>query len=178
MGAAVERVAALPAALVYLTAMYPDTIGHMMASGGPEATQATASILFDEGTTAEKMILKRDVAAQVLYQDCSAADTEWAISQLVPESGRIGTAVPLARTPERWGAVPKYYIETVHDLTIPIDVQRKMRGSDPFRAVFTLESGHSPFLNQPFRLAIMLDRISQQVEIESVSAPQTVTALP
>jgi pimeloyl-ACP methyl ester carboxylesterase len=59
-------------------------------------------------------------------------------------------------TSEKWGSIPRTYIECIHDLTIPISSQRKMLALLPGAAVVTLDADHSPFLSRPFELAVAL----------------------
>lgn len=62
-------------------------------------------------------------------------------------------STPLALTPERWGSLPRTYVECTRDRTIPIASQRLMQRLSPGAAVVTLESDHSPYLCQPRQLA-------------------------
>lgn len=56
-------------------------------------------------------------------------------------------------TPERWGSLPRTYVECLHDRTIPISSQRRMQEMSPGATVVTLEADHSPFLSRPKELA-------------------------
>lgn len=62
-------------------------------------------------------------------------------------------STPIAVTPERWGRLPRTYIECTADRTIPIASQRKMQEMSPGAKVVTLESDHSPYLCCPQQLA-------------------------
>jgi pimeloyl-ACP methyl ester carboxylesterase len=62
-------------------------------------------------------------------------------------------ATPLALTEARFGAVPRHYVECLHDRTIPIADQRRMQGLQPCASVTTLDADHSPFLSAPDALA-------------------------
>jgi pimeloyl-ACP methyl ester carboxylesterase len=56
-------------------------------------------------------------------------------------------------TPERFGRVPRHYIECTEDRTIPIESQRLMQELVPGATVTSLASDHSPFLSRPGELA-------------------------
>ncbi len=56
-------------------------------------------------------------------------------------------------TPERWGSLPRTYIECTEDRTIPISSQRRMQAMSPGAKVVTLDADHSPFLSRPRELA-------------------------
>jgi pimeloyl-ACP methyl ester carboxylesterase len=59
----------------------------------------------------------------------------------------------LRLSPERFGSVPRVYIECTEDRTIPQSSQRKMQALVPGAKVVTLPADHSPFLSCPKQLA-------------------------
>ena len=63
----------------------------------------------------------------------------------------------LVLTPERWGSLPRTYVECTQDRTIPIDSQRKMQQFSPGARVVTLDADHSPYLSRPVELADALE---------------------
>lgn len=62
-------------------------------------------------------------------------------------------STPIAVTAERWGRLPRTYVECTADRTIPIASQRKMQAMSPGAKVVTLDSDHSPYLCCPRQLA-------------------------
>ncbi len=62
-------------------------------------------------------------------------------------------STPLQLTAERWGSLPRTYVECTNDLTIPIASQRLMQDMSPGAKVVTLDADHSPFLSRPAELA-------------------------
>ena len=88
------------------------------------------------------------VFAQVSPPDKVAA----AMARLVAEP-HGPRAEPLRLTPERWGAIPRTYIECTLDRTIPLSSQRTMQALCPGANVVTLDADHSPFLSRPRELA-------------------------
>lgn len=58
----------------------------------------------------------------------------------------------IAVTPQRWGSLPRTYIECTQDRTIPISSQRRMIALSPGTRVVTLDADHSPFLSRPREL--------------------------
>jgi pimeloyl-ACP methyl ester carboxylesterase len=90
-----------------------------------------------------------------LYNDCSDADARAAIARLVAEPA-APSAQPLRLTPERFGRVDKVYIHCSLDNAISLGRQRQFAAKWPLRRSLMLESGHSPFLSMPARLAQML----------------------
>jgi pimeloyl-ACP methyl ester carboxylesterase len=65
-------------------------------------------------------------------------------------------STPLHLTPERWGRLPRTYVETLHDRTIPISSQRRMQALSPGARVVTLDADHSPYLSAPDNLTAAL----------------------
>ncbi len=65
-------------------------------------------------------------------------------------------ATPLHLTPGRWGSLPRTYVETLHDRTIPISSQCRMQALSPGAAVVTLSADHSPYLSAPDALTAAL----------------------
>lgn len=64
---------------------------------------------------------------------------------------------PLHLTPERYGRLPRTYVECTLDRTIPIESQRTMQAYSPGAHVVTLEADHSPYLSRPVELANALE---------------------
>ncbi|HZM34069.1 MAG TPA: alpha/beta fold hydrolase [Burkholderiales bacterium] len=92
------------------------------------------------------------------YNDCSDADARAAVAQLVPEP-TAPAGQPLRLTPERFGRVDKVYIHCSQDNAISLGRQREFATQWPLRRTLTVESGHSPFLSMPARLASILGEI-------------------
>jgi pimeloyl-ACP methyl ester carboxylesterase len=65
-------------------------------------------------------------------------------------------STPMRLTPERYGRVPRTYVECTDDRTIPIASQRRMQGLVPGARVETLWADHSPYLSRPEGLAAIL----------------------
>jgi pimeloyl-ACP methyl ester carboxylesterase len=94
----------------------------------------------------------REAAPIVFYDDCSAEDARWATAQLVPEA-LAPRRTPARLTDERFGSVPRAYVETTNDRALAIGLQRRMHAALPCREVVAIASGHSPFLAVPEILA-------------------------
>lgn len=65
-------------------------------------------------------------------------------------------SAPLRLTGERFGSLPRTYIECLEDHTIPISSQRRMQDMVPGAQVVSLWADHSPFLSRPVALARLL----------------------
>jgi hypothetical protein len=90
-----------------------------------------------------------------LFGLCSDADYALALTLMRPEPLKP-LVTPLRVTDERFGQVPRTYIECSQDRTITLGAQRTMQGALPCDPVLTLASDHSPFFSQATVLAQML----------------------
>ena len=100
--------------------------------------------------------LARSAYREALYHDCSPEIAELANVLLEAEPNWAGfTRLSLSR--ERYGRVPKVYIECLQDRAVTLPLQRRMLADTPVDQVYSLDSGHSPFFSQPDSLARLLD---------------------
>lgn len=148
IGEAAERVPDLVAGLIYLTALIVPPGSCMAEVTGrhhdPEAPPLDRSAL-------------AAMAKALFYSACTPEDADWAVSNLHPEPFQI-MSTPASVTWERWGSVPRGFIECSADAVISLDEQRRMQSAAPCDPVLTLETDHSPFLCAPEALAkAMLD---------------------
>ena len=99
--------------------------------------------------------VRREALRDLFYNNCGDADFEFARDRLSPEPLKpLVTALDVS--PERFGRVPRAYIETSLDRVISPAAQKRMVATLPCDPVLTLETDHSPFLSQPESLARML----------------------
>jgi pimeloyl-ACP methyl ester carboxylesterase len=102
--------------------------------------------------------MRSDAVHDAFYSDCDPATVAWASARLSPEPLKP-LITPMKCTPERFGRVPRAYIECTRDRTIGLAAQRRMQAALPCDPVFTLDSAHSPFLSRAEELAALLDRL-------------------
>ncbi len=69
-------------------------------------------------------------------------------------------STPLRLTAERFGRVPRVYVECTDDRTIPLSSQRRMQAHVPGARVETLWADHSPYLSRPEALAAILTALA------------------
>ena len=81
-------------------------------------------------------------------------------SKIVPEPA-APLSYELEVSGERWGKIPKYYIECTEDRAIPISVQRSMYEGRVVKS-FSLKSSHTPNFSIPDQLAKILLEIAAQ----------------
>lgn len=93
---------------------------------------------------------------------CPMADAQtaaWAEARLRAEP-IAAFMTPLRISDDRFGRIPRAYIETSRDQIVPLAFQRSMQAALPCEQVVTLDADHSPFLAMPERLAEALAVLS------------------
>lgn len=157
-GAVISRVAELvPGSirrLVYLSAyLLPD--GESVAD---EARRDAGSLVAPNMVPVKRGLtctIRAEALRETFYGECTDEDFEYARTRLSPEPLRV-LAAPVRITAERFGRVPRAYIETLRDRAVTPAAQRRMQSVLPCDPVFALDSDHSPFLSQPEALARIL----------------------
>lgn len=89
------------------------------------------------------------------FQDCPPEDAAAAARRLTPQPER-GRAVSARLTPQKFGRVPRLYIEAEADRSVLLACQRRMQELVPGAEVATLPTGHCPHLAAPKLLADIL----------------------
>lgn len=136
--------------LVYLTAMLipnvenvEDILNSLFESFG----EPSPLIMTETSVTVDP-----DRVSDVFYSGTNKFWTERAKSLIGPEPIATFSAVPTF-SKEKFGSVPRIYIECLKDNTIPIELQRKMEALAPCEKIYSIESDHSPFYSCPQELA-------------------------
>jgi pimeloyl-ACP methyl ester carboxylesterase len=154
-GLVISRVAELAPAsisrLVYVAA-------YLLPAGGTIAEAARAD---GASLIAPNMIpvvpgvtcgLREQILPEAFYGDCDEQTVAESCARLTPEPLRP-LVTPLRITAERFGRVPRAYVECTRDRAVTLQAQRRMLSVHPCDPVLTLESDHSPFLSHPRPLA-------------------------
>ncbi len=156
IGAAAEANPAAMDALVYIAALMPPD-GHtsyslsaemppgpeMPAIGGPVANGA--GIMVDPAK-----------AGPWFAQLAPPALAQSALERLQTEP-ITPLSTPMRLSPERWGSVPRTYVECLQDRTVTLAMQRKMQELSPGTRRVTLDADHSPMFCMPEALADALE---------------------
>jgi len=144
-------------ALVYVSAFLPRNGDSAMtlASQDPES-MINASTLDPraDGTIG----FKPEHVREAFYGNCADEDIAFAQSRLVGQP-MAPSGTPVETTAERWGRIPRYYIECERDRAITLRRQREMQKHSPCRQTFSIDTDHSPFFSAPEQLADILLRI-------------------
>ena len=103
--------------------------------------------------------LRPEIYKEGLYHDCDETITELAKLLLSHESAESGMT-PLELSEEKYGSVPKFYIECTEDKAVTPFIQRKMYTETICQKVYQMETSHSPFFSQPEELSSIFCEIA------------------
>lgn len=147
IGEAAERVPDALAGLIYVTAVISPPGMTMLEAIGREPDPGFAV------TADGRMdLLPDEVATAMFYHRCSADDVKGALAHLYREPWTpAGTASGVSW--QRWGRVPRAFIECTDDMALDMECQKRMQARAPCDPVITLDADHSPFFCAPEALA-------------------------
>jgi pimeloyl-ACP methyl ester carboxylesterase len=107
-------------------------------------------------------LVDREKAGSVFAQLSPPITVAAAMARIVVEP-HGPRSTPLRLSEERFGSIPRTYIECTADRTIPLPSQRKMQELVPGATVISLWADHSPYLSRPHALATELMAIALEV---------------
>ncbi|RAX43654.1 alpha/beta hydrolase [Arthrobacter sp. AQ5-06] len=126
--------------LMYVAAFVPAAGESGAMLGGPSALVNDAIRHHDDGSTS----IQPERAREVLYADCSVADSAWATSLLLPQRPGHGRGVPSRIA---WKTTESTYIHCEEDRALSPVLQERM--ASRCTRIVSLNSSHSPFISQP-----------------------------
>ncbi|WP_412540818.1 alpha/beta hydrolase [Longispora sp. K20-0274] len=91
--------------------------------------------------------------SKLFYSDADADVAAKAEARLQPQAAASFGQEVLATG---WKTIPSTYVVTTQDQSVPTGMQREMLAKAGITDVVEFDSGHSPFLNHPARLADVL----------------------
>jgi len=107
----------------------------------------------------EKVVrFRMESVHEVFYGNCTNEDEDYAKSHFVLQAIAPSVA-PVNTTAERWGLIPRYYIECAQDRALTVTIQREMQRYSPCLQSFSIDTDHSPFFSAPEKLATVLSTI-------------------
>ena len=167
-----EAVPHLVRRLVYVTAYVPvnQKSGAEISMLPEGQTSLSGAVLVGDPTkTGAMRINPRDPdpgyvekARSAFYNDLSTEEFRRYAACLNPDLPLAVCMDDARGTPQRWGTVPRAFVRTTQDNTIPLALQDRMiaeaDAATPGNrfAVHTLASGHTPFASMPDELATVL----------------------
>ncbi len=155
-----ERLPDQVAKLVYIAAaLLPNGVSFLQAVEGVTDSEMLNNLVFSED--GETVTVKDEARHHALAHDVPLEAFQAALPNMVPEpTAPLGN--PLVLSSERWGRIPRYYIECTEDRAVSLAVQQAMCANVGVEKVYSLASSHSPLFSCPDKLAASLSEISQQ----------------
>jgi pimeloyl-ACP methyl ester carboxylesterase len=149
------------AALVFVAAFMPSNGQSLLdLSGLPEGKndmiQANVVVEGDPPVAT----LPRDVTAQIVFDDCTPEQQAWALSKRTPQAV-APYATPVRVDDDFLAAIPRFYVLTASDRSLPPALQRRMIREHPCERVFELEAGHAPYLSATQELVDALNEVAE-----------------
>ena len=162
--------------LTYLAEKYPDKIAKLIYLTGflvPNGRKALDYILLNVKIPAARELFqvvsqvsngrglkldlaKPDLIKAAFYGDCSDHDVGVAARNVLPITSTVPDNTVSTITPERFGTIPRVYIECTEDKAIPIETQRLMVQNVPGTKTASLPTSHSSFFSRPAELARLI----------------------
>jgi pimeloyl-ACP methyl ester carboxylesterase len=162
--------------LTYLAEKYPEKISkliYLTAFMAPKGKRALDYVLLNLKIPAAKELFeavsqvnngrglqldlkRRDLVKAAFYADCSDHDVDIASRNVLPITSTVPDGTVSEITSERFGRIPRVYIECTLDKAIPIETQRLMMKDVPGAKVVSIETSHSAFFSKPVELAQIL----------------------
>lgn len=103
--------------------------------------------------------LADDAAAAAIYHRCTEEQRAWALPQRRPQAV-AAFATPVSIDEDALAAIPRSYVLTRQDRSIPPALQRRMISEHPCRRVIELDTDHAPYLSATRELAAALVELS------------------
>jgi len=152
-----EKIPAKIDKLVYLAAFLPQTQQSLLEiSSADKQTLLPPALEFsaDQSTVA----VKKDSLISIFCQDGSEA-----VKKLLLEKNRTEPLLPLTQkvtlTSANFGSVTKFYIRTVNDNAIGINLQDQMIKTTAVKKVFSLNAGHTAHLSHANEVSAIIGEI-------------------
>jgi pimeloyl-ACP methyl ester carboxylesterase len=105
------------------------------------------------------VIVKEEKLIDSFYAKCDQSDIQNIKQRLKPQASCI-FSTQLRISNERYGQIPRYYIECLQDKAISIKIQRAMQAATPCHRVFAIDTDHSPFYSAHQELSSILMTIA------------------
>jgi pimeloyl-ACP methyl ester carboxylesterase len=99
--------------------------------------------------------LANDVTAVAIYNRCNPEDVAWAVTRRRPQAV-APYATPVAVDDAVLDAIPRSYVVTAADNSLPPALQRRMIAEHPCRSVVELDADHAPYLSATDELVAAL----------------------
>lgn len=111
-------------------------------------------------------MLKSEVFEPALYADCPPEDVALGHLLLTPEPA-LPSRTPISISEERYGTIPRTYIELLKDRAVSPMLQKRMHAAMPCDEIRSIEASHSAYFSKPDELAGHLNEIASRAAASS-----------
>lgn len=106
-------------------------------------------------------VLSAEATAAAIYNDCTGEQTVWAVARR--RSQPVAPfATPVSVDEELLASIPRSYVLTTRDRSIPTALQRRMIREHPCQRVIELDADHAPYLSATNELVAALIELADQ----------------
>ncbi len=99
-------------------------------------------------------------AVDVFYNTADPDDAAAAAAKLTPQP-EGGRRSKLQLSAEKFGSIPRVYIETLQDRSVFPELQKRMYSETPVGKLYSLDTDHAPQLSAPGELAAILSELAR-----------------
>jgi hypothetical protein len=146
--------------LVYLTAFLPQNSESLLQLARMNSDSLLTPNLMANEEQGYLTFKEGAPLKEIFYADCPDEDVVRARLLLVLQA-IAPMATPVRITAERFGRVPRVYIECLRDRVISPSIQKKMYMALPCQQIISMETSHSPFFSAPGELVRHLHSLSE-----------------
>ena len=146
--------------VIYLSAYVPQS-GLSMIEMRKRAPRQLIGDAVEKSSDGLSYTVVPDRVHDLFYHDCPHEVVAYAFGRLCPQA-IAPQATPLD-TGKNFASVPKGYIRTTDDRTVPTEYQAEMAGCADAGMCLTIDSSHSPFFSHPEHLAGLMHQISERM---------------
>jgi pimeloyl-ACP methyl ester carboxylesterase len=137
--------------LVYLTAALPRN-GQSMFEEFQQDTESAALANFVIAPDESYATFREAGLREAFYEDCTEEDIALAELLLVPQAMEP-IRTPVKTSEEKWGRIPRVYIECLRDRALTPPFQKRLYTAVPCQQVISMDTSHSPFFSAPGEVA-------------------------
>ena len=154
-----ERIPEQIKALIFVSAVIPQDSETLLSVKDPNPSGIQFYEISDDGSYATVI---PEMGEKVFYHD-SKKDPSTYVERLNPEPIAPLTT-PIELSQQRFGSVPRYFVECTQDRVLSIDLQKLWQQRSPCKQVYTMETGHLPFLAKPNEFTEIILNIANREE--------------
>jgi pimeloyl-ACP methyl ester carboxylesterase len=104
-------------------------------------------------------VLSEEATAAAIYNCCTPEQAAWAVARRRPQPV-APFATPVRIDDAVLASIPRSYVLTTRDHSIPPALQRRMIGEHPCRNVIQLDTDHAPYLSATDELVAALTELA------------------